>query len=98
MDHGHGPREVLDLMPIGDGRADIVRRVSASRDGRDPARVGRPLGYGKIRPWVRREDMHGAPVITAVAGPDRLILRGPRLPRRWTGGTWTSSRCAPATS
>jgi GH15 family glucan-1,4-alpha-glucosidase len=29
--------------------------------------------------------MHGAPVITAVAGPDRLILRGPRLPHAEDG-------------
>ena len=32
------------------------------------------FGYGKIKPWVRREDMHGAPVITAVAAA-RLGLR-----------------------
>ena len=43
------------------------------------------FGYGKIRPWVRRQDMHGIRVITAVAGPDRLVLRGPRLPRAEDG-------------
>ena len=70
-------------MPIGDGRADIVRRV-IGLEGTVAMRhewVVR-LGYGKIRPWVRRQDMHGTEVITAVAGPDRLILRGHRLPRR----------------
>jgi GH15 family glucan-1,4-alpha-glucosidase len=72
---------VVDLMPIGDDRADIVRRISGV-EGTMTMRhewVVR-FGYGKIRPWVRREDMHGMEVITAVAGPDRLILRGPRLP------------------
>ncbi|MEO5710953.1 MAG: glycoside hydrolase family 15 protein [Nocardioidaceae bacterium] len=81
-----GAVTILDLMPIGDGRADIVRRVIGV-EGTVTIRhewVVR-FGYGKIRPWVRREDMHGAPVITAVAGPDRLILRGPRLPHAVDG-------------
>ena len=72
---------VTDLMPVGDERADLVRQIRGI-SGTVPMRhewVVRP-GYGKIRPWVRRQQMHGAEVITAVAGPDRLILRGPRLP------------------
>ena len=76
-----GAVTILDLMPIGDRRADIVRRV-IGLEGTVTMRhewVVR-LGYGKIRPWVRRQDMHGTEVITAVAGPDRLILRGHRLP------------------
>ncbi|QWZ09168.1 glycoside hydrolase family 15 protein [Nocardioides panacis] len=78
---GTGAVTILDLMPIGDHRADIVRRV-IGLEGTVTMRhewIVR-LGYGKIRPWVRRQDMHGAEVITAVAGPDRLILRGHRLP------------------
>ncbi|HYO39819.1 MAG TPA: glycoside hydrolase family 15 protein [Nocardioidaceae bacterium] len=77
---------VLDVMPVDDGRADLVRRVTGV-EGTMTFRhewVVR-LGYGKIRPWVRRQDMHGLPVITAVAGPDRLVLRGPRLPRASNG-------------
>jgi GH15 family glucan-1,4-alpha-glucosidase len=76
-----GAVTILDLMPIGDHRADIVRRV-IGLEGTVTMRhewVVR-LGYGKIRPWVRRQDTHGTEVITAVAGPDRLILRGHRLP------------------
>ena len=38
------------------------------------------MGYGKIRPWVHREHHDGAELIVAVAGPDKLVLRGPRLP------------------
>ena len=38
------------------------------------------LDYGEIRPWVRRETIGGEKVITAIGGPDQLILRGPRLP------------------
>jgi GH15 family glucan-1,4-alpha-glucosidase len=78
--------KVLDVMPIGDGRADVVRRI-VGIEGTMRFRhewVVR-FGYGKIRPWVRREKLHGMPVITAVAGPDRLVLRGPRLPRASDG-------------
>ena len=39
------------------------------------------MDYGQIIPWVRRrDDPTASEVITAVAGPDKLILRGPRLP------------------
>ena len=81
-----GTVTVLDVMPLGDARADVVRRI-VGVEGEVAMRhewVVR-LGYGKIRPWVRRQDMHGMEVITAVAGPDRLILRGPRLPRAADG-------------
>jgi GH15 family glucan-1,4-alpha-glucosidase len=77
---------VLDVMPLGDGRADIVRRI-VGVEGEMAIRhewVVR-FGYGKVRPWVRRQEAHGVEVITAVAGPDRLILRGPRLPRAVDG-------------
>jgi hypothetical protein len=36
--------------------------------------------YGTATPWVRRRHEDHDPVITAVAGPDKLVLRGPRLP------------------
>jgi GH15 family glucan-1,4-alpha-glucosidase len=81
-----GRAVALDVMPVADGRADLVRRL-VGVEGEVQIRhewVVR-LGYGKIRPWVRREDMHGSEVITAVAGPDRLILRGPRLPHAVDG-------------
>ncbi len=69
-------------MPIGDGRADVVRRVEGI-EGTVRMRhewIVR-FGYGKIRPWVtRREDDDGRAVISAIAGPDMLVLRGDRLP------------------
>jgi GH15 family glucan-1,4-alpha-glucosidase len=77
---------VTDLMPLSDLRADIVRRITGV-EGTVAMRHEWTVrfGYGKIKPWVRREDMHGMQVITAVAGPDRIILRGPRLPRAVDG-------------
>ncbi len=79
---GTGTVRVIDAMPINDDRADLVRRV-IGLEGTVRMRhewVVR-FDYGRIRPWVRRADNHGTPVITAVAGPDRLTLRGNRLPK-----------------
>ncbi|KQW43881.1 glucoamylase [Nocardioides sp. Root1257] len=77
-----GEVTLTDAMPQGDGRADLVRRVTGVRGSvrmRHEWRVR--LDYGAIVPWVRRQTVHGEAVITAIGGPDRLVLRGPRLPR-----------------
>ncbi len=72
---------LTDLMPRGDGRADLVRRINGvSGTVRMRHEWIVRLDYGKVRPWVRRETICGEKVITAVGGPDKLILRGPRLP------------------
>ncbi|WP_210503883.1 glycoside hydrolase family 15 protein [Nocardioides xinjiangensis] len=77
---------LLDLMPTGDGRADVVRRLTCTRG---TVRIRHDwvvrTDYGKVRPWVSRERVHGNDVVVAVAGPDKLILRGPRLPRGHRG-------------
>jgi GH15 family glucan-1,4-alpha-glucosidase len=76
-----GVVRVVDLMPVGDGRADLVRRV-VGVEGTVRMRhdwVVR-LGYGKVKPWVTKEEVNGTEVVMAVAGPDRLVLRGTRLP------------------
>lgn len=76
-----GTITLTDLMPRGDGHADVVRRL-VGVEGR--VRVRHEwrvrLDYGAVRPWVRREHLGEEPVITAIGGPDRLVLRGPRLP------------------
>ncbi|MCW2793195.1 MAG: glycoside hydrolase 15-related protein [Nocardioides sp.] len=72
---------LTDLMPRGDGRADLVRKVrgvSGTVHLRHEWLVR--LDYGEVLPWVRRETIGGEKVITAIGGPDKLILRGPRLP------------------
>ena len=81
-----GSIRVVDVMPIADRRADIVRRV-VGLEGTVRVRhewVVR-FGYGRIRPWVTRLVKDGAEVVSAVAGPDRLILRGDRLPHARDG-------------
>lgn len=76
-----GTVEITDLMPVNDERHDVVRRIRgvSGTVWMTHEWVVR-LGYGKIRPWVHRVDHDGSELILAVAGPDKLVLRGPRLP------------------
>jgi len=76
-----GEVRVTDLMPIGDRRADVVRRVEGVR-GRVRLRHELVIrfDYGLIKPWVHREQAYGQEVIVAVAGPDKLVLRSTHLP------------------
>ena len=76
-----GVVQLVDLMPTGDERADVVRRIRGI-EGTVAMRhhwVVR-LDYGQIRPWVTRHKVGKDEVIVAVGGPDQLVLRGPRLP------------------
>ncbi|WP_425430421.1 glycoside hydrolase family 15 protein [Diaminobutyricimonas aerilata] len=76
-----GEVEVLDFMPHGDRRADVVRRV---RGLRGTVRMRQELrirfGYATALPWVRQVDEGAATTsLVAVAGPDAIVVRGPRL-------------------
>src|SRR4051794_1575235 len=77
-----GTAVATEAMPLGDGRADIVRRVECT-DGEVEVEhewVVR-FGYGAVVPWVRHDtDADGCDSIRAVAGPDSVVLRGDRLP------------------
>ena len=73
---------LTDVMPPGDHRADVVRRIhGVSGTVRIRHEWVVRLDYGAVLPWVRRETVDGEAVITAIGGPDQLVLRGPRLPR-----------------
>ncbi|WP_435741609.1 glycoside hydrolase family 15 protein [Nocardioides sp. SYSU DS0663] len=77
-----GEVRLVDLMPHSNGRADVVRRLVGVRGTVTMHHEWRVrLDYGAVRPWVRREEVAGEEVIMAVGGPDKLVLRGPRLPR-----------------
>jgi GH15 family glucan-1,4-alpha-glucosidase len=73
---------LLDVMPTGDDRIDVVRRLTGVKG---TMRMHHEwvvrFEYGTAKPWIRRrlEDSEN-PAITAVVGPDKLVLRGPRLP------------------
>jgi GH15 family glucan-1,4-alpha-glucosidase len=75
-----GKVEVTDLMPYGDRRADLVRRVrgiSGTVEMMQDLRI-RP-NYATAMPWVRQLPEKGGNALLAVAGPDAIIVRGPRL-------------------
>jgi GH15 family glucan-1,4-alpha-glucosidase len=77
-----GEVTLTDVMPVGDHQADVVRILRGVR-GRvtiEHEWLVR-LDYGEVLPWVRRRTVRGEHAITAIAGPDMLVLRGPRLPR-----------------
>jgi GH15 family glucan-1,4-alpha-glucosidase len=71
-----GAATVIDFMPLtaDDEQADLVRLVRGER-GQVTMRVELIVrfGYGKLVPWVRRQDFG----ITAIAGPDAVELRTP---------------------
>jgi GH15 family glucan-1,4-alpha-glucosidase len=75
-----GVIEVTDLMPQGDGRADIVRRivgVSGEVEVSQELRVR--FDYARALPWVRQAGTDDQPALVAIAGPNALVLRGMRM-------------------
>src|SRR5262245_41571060 len=80
-----GEVEVTDFMPLRDRRADLVRRVTGIRGTvRMEQRLRIRFDYADSIPWVRQVPEHDRPgphghAIIAVAGPDSIVLRGPRL-------------------
>jgi GH15 family glucan-1,4-alpha-glucosidase len=69
-----GVVRVVDCMPIGGERVDLVRRVEGV-SGRVPMRTELALrfGFGRTEPWLRKLDGR----LLAVAGPNTVVLDGP---------------------
>ena len=75
-----GEVEVTDLMPYGNRRADLVRRVKGVRGSVEMMQDLRiRLNYATAMPWVRQVPEETGNAIIAVAGPDTIIMRGPKL-------------------
>jgi len=80
-----GEVEVVDLMPHGDRRADLIRRVRGIRGTVHMEQVIRiRFDYADAVPWIRQSPEHSGDgehqhAIIAVAGPDAIVVRGPRL-------------------
>jgi GH15 family glucan-1,4-alpha-glucosidase len=78
-----GVAEVVDLMPHGDRRADVIRRVRGVSGTVHMEQVIRiRFDYADAVPWIRQSPGHGADgshALLAVAGPDAVVLRGPRF-------------------
>lgn len=78
-----GTVEVVDAMPVGDRRADLVRSVRGV-SGTVAMRLELVVrfGYGRFVPWMRRvTDEQGLEGLLACSGPDAALLRGGPLPR-----------------
>ncbi len=76
----NGEVEITELMPHGDRRADLIRRVRGIRGTvtmRQELRIR--FGYADAMPWVRQIQDKGGHAIIAVAGPDAVVVRGPKL-------------------
>ena len=75
-----GTVEVTDFMPTDNRRADIVRRVTGidgSVEMHEELRIR--FDYSAALPWVRQAPEAGGNALIAVAGPDAVVLRGPKL-------------------
>ena len=75
-----GEVEVTELMPHGDRRADIIRRVrgvSGTVQMHVDLRVR--FGYSDALPWIRQTPEEGDHALVAIAGPDAIVVRGPEL-------------------
>ncbi|SKA93925.1 Glucoamylase (glucan-1,4-alpha-glucosidase), GH15 family [Agreia bicolorata] len=75
-----GVVEVTELMPHGDRRADVLRRVRCiSGHVEMVEELVIRFVYATAVPWVRQSSENGHPMLVAIAGPDALVRRGPRL-------------------
>ncbi|TFD08252.1 glycoside hydrolase family 15 protein [Cryobacterium sp. TMT1-66-1] len=75
-----GQVEVLDFMPHGDGRADLVRRVRGISGTVQMVQDLRfRFGYATTVPWVRQLKGEKVRGLVAIAGPDAIVVRGPQL-------------------
>jgi GH15 family glucan-1,4-alpha-glucosidase len=75
-----GKVDVTDFMPHGDRRADLVRRVTGVAGSvrmRQELRIR--FDYSAALPWMRQVPEAGRNAVIAVAGPDAVVIRGPKL-------------------
>lgn len=75
-----GAAEVMDVMPHGDRRADVIRRIrgiSGTVQFTQELRVR--FDYARAVPWMRQAGTPDDPALVATAGPDALVVRGAAL-------------------
>nr|WP_281364356.1 glycoside hydrolase family 15 protein [Microcella alkalica] len=75
-----GEIEVIDAMPHGDRRADLVRRVRGISGEVAVEQLLRiRFDYASAMPWMRQGGTDEHPALVAIAGPDAVVVRGPRF-------------------
>jgi GH15 family glucan-1,4-alpha-glucosidase len=75
-----GRVDVMDFMPTDNRRADLVRRITGiqgSVEVHEELRIR--FDYAAALPWMRQSPQAGDNALLAVAGPDAVVMRGPRL-------------------
>ena len=87
-----GVAEVVDLMPHGDRRANVVRRIRGL-EGTVAFRqeLSVRFDYARAFPWMRQAGTEESPALVATAGPDALVMRGARLTAEGRVHTATTS-------
>jgi GH15 family glucan-1,4-alpha-glucosidase len=75
-----GAAEVHEFLPISPDRTDVVRRV-VGISGRVEfmTELRMHFDYARALPWVRQVGTEEAPALSAIAGPDAVLVRGVRL-------------------
>lgn len=75
-----GEIEVVDAIPHGDRRADVVRRVRGLSGEVAVEQLLRiRFDYASAMPWMRQAGTDEHPALVAIAGPDAVVVRGPRF-------------------
>jgi GH15 family glucan-1,4-alpha-glucosidase len=75
-----GEVEVHDVMPVGRGRVDVVRRVRGIRGSVEMRQEIRfRFDYGSTVPWVSQHRDVDPVELVAIAGPNAVVLRGTAL-------------------
>ncbi|MFB2556872.1 glycoside hydrolase family 15 protein [Herbiconiux liangxiaofengii] len=75
-----GVVEVTDLMPHGDRRADVIRRIRGiSGEVRMRQELAIRFDYADALPWMRQAPEYGVNAVIGIAGPDAVIVRGPAM-------------------
>ena len=75
-----GEAEVIDFMPMHDRRANLVRRVRGLRGKVSFHQILRiRFDYSAAVPWIRQLAYGGGTALLATAGPDAVLVTGPRL-------------------
>ncbi|SFN89462.1 glycoside hydrolase family 15 protein [Mycetocola miduiensis] len=75
-----GEAEVIEFMPLHDQRANLVRRVRGLRGKVSFRQILRlRFDYSAAVPWIRQLPYDGGTALLATAGPDAVLIQGPRL-------------------
>ncbi|MGL3151854.1 glycoside hydrolase family 15 protein [Microbacterium sp. A82] len=75
-----GVAEVQDFLAMTDDRTDVVRRViGVSGTVEFTTELRLHFDYARTLPWVRQIGTEDEPALSAIAGPDAVVVRGIRF-------------------